>query len=158
MPNGDKTTLEPAAVKSSGEAIKTLGSDVRGYATLNDINPKPGDFQVGDWLRELVTARRDELHQHCNELSAALEEVGQKLQQISNEIEATDQSPRIRYDRPTPIERERVPLAREGFRAIPHVIPTEGGAQALGKTQVTRSSVLTGSTRQARVPTVHGVC
>ncbi|MCI2417473.1 hypothetical protein MOQ72_08560 [Saccharopolyspora sp. K220] len=92
MPNGDKTTLEPAAVKSSGEAIKTLGSDVRGYSTLNDINPKPGDFQVGDWLRELITTRRDELHQHCNELSAALQEVGQKLQQIASEIESTDQS------------------------------------------------------------------
>ncbi|MGP4017779.1 hypothetical protein [Saccharopolyspora sp. 5N708] len=92
MPNGDKTALDPAEVKNSGTAIGQLGADVNGFSSLNDIHPKPGDFLVGDWLNELVTTRRDTLYQHCNELSAALEEVGRKLQEIATEIESTDQS------------------------------------------------------------------
>ncbi|GGI69278.1 hypothetical protein GCM10011581_02860 [Saccharopolyspora subtropica] len=85
------TALTPDEVRTIGKAVADLASDVDGFAQLNDIQVKPGDFPVGEWLRDLVAQRRDLLHRHCVELQNTLRELGLQLQTSATKLQETDQ-------------------------------------------------------------------
>jgi hypothetical protein len=85
-----ETALDPVEVNNAATAIGELAADVNGFSELNDVHPNPGEFAVGDWLKQLIVARRDELYAHCNKLSQTLQEMSRSLKHIASEIEATD--------------------------------------------------------------------
>ncbi|NHD19510.1 MULTISPECIES: hypothetical protein [Actinopolyspora] len=89
---GSQTSLDASEVRKAGNAIGDIAADVNGFSELNDVHPKAGEFAVGSWLNQLITARRDVLHQHCNELQRTLREVSEQLKNIATEIEQVDQS------------------------------------------------------------------
>ncbi|SFT35371.1 Excreted virulence factor EspC, type VII ESX diderm [Actinopolyspora lacussalsi subsp. righensis] len=89
---GSQTSLDASEVRKAGNAIGDIADDVNGFSELNDVHPKAGDFAVGSWLNQLIAARRDTLHQHCNDLQRTLREVSEQLKNIATEIEQTDRN------------------------------------------------------------------
>ena len=88
--SGDRTHIDPEAVRSAAGNIGGLLSDMSPFQKCASAETKAGNFETATWLEDVVHNRQTSLLEHATHVKMVMGNINDSLNGVSDALEETD--------------------------------------------------------------------